>query len=508
MSRQLFARHIAHADRLMWLPIGLIGALCLIVGSFTQTLWIAIAYALATLPLAAWLQWKWPGLIFNGFIKAAVMMGWAAVLIEQSGGLIEAHFSIFILLAALILYSDWRVIAFGGLVVALHHAAFSWLQHLGYVHLYSGMVGSGHDHDHSGAELVACLLMHGGAVVVQVGILGYLAKVLSRTVAEGLHVTRFAHKAGKGHLDTTFTPQQQRLPAVAAVLTMRDQVAGSLHKTQAAAQAASQLSEQLFCAQDTLSEQIARNVSQTEKISTNATQLAGLTRDTAMESQHVRRLAQDAQAAMEDNDRQVNALQDMMHQLAQQADSISSMLAEIDHITFQTNLLALNASVEAARAGEQGRGFAVVASEVRKLAGNTQQTAERIRGNVEDITRQTASGVTQSQAASATTHRLEASFAEVARRLGSIDGALQQQHQGIDALEHSVTEIHDALERSNRSVSDAHEMAEKLSNTADTLLEAVSGFHLPPLRVAGSVASLSVTPRTALAEKDFIADKQ
>lgn len=479
MPQALFARHLAHADRFMWLPIGLISVLCLVIGGATGTFWLAATYAVMTLPLTAWLQKQLPGRPVNGFVKAAVMMGWSAVLIEQSGGLIEAHFSIFILLAALILYSDWRVIAFGGLVVALHHLLFSWLQYLGYVQLYSGMVGSSHNDAHSGYELFLCLLMHAGAVVVQVVVLGYLASVLSRMVAEGLYVSRFAHQAGSGRLDMNFTASQLRLPAVVAVQEMRDQVAASLRQTQSAAQTSHTLSEQLFRAQDDLSEQIARNVTQAERISANATQLASITRDTAMESQRARQLAKEAEVAMLENHQQVEAFQQMMRLLTKQAEQIGNMLAEIDHITFQTNLLALNASVEAARAGEQGRGFAVVANEVRKLAGNTQQTAERIRHSVVAITEHVSKGVAQSSAASDTTQRLSVSFGDVAQRLGVMDSALQQQHQGIDELEHSVAEIHDALERSNRSVRDAHAMAEKLSQTADVLLDAVSGFKLP-----------------------------
>ncbi|OAZ93401.1 methyl-accepting chemotaxis protein [Halomonas sp. G11] len=481
MTDASLSRHIARTDRLMWFPLGFVVFLCVIVGIFTQTLLLALVAGVMTLPLTYIVQHQWRGHIANGFVKAAVMMAWSAVLIEQSGGLIEAHFSIFILLSVLILYSDWRVIALGGLVIALHHALFTWLQYQGVVQLYTsmgdmeGMTSGGEGF----TDLLYCLLMHGGAVVVQVIILGYLAKVLESMVKEGLHVTRFAVAAGGGNLDMSFSDKEQQLPAVAAVVSMRDQVAESLRKTQTAASHVTDYSQQLFIAQEQLRTQTARNSSQTERISTSTAELAATTRETAEESQQIRTLAQHAEKIARQNGEQVEEMREMMHLLNQHTGNIHEMLSEIDNITFQTNLLALNASVEAARAGEHGLGFAVVANEVRTLSKNTQNTASRIRQTIANTTDQVSQGVGQTSTIADTTQSLIQSFEQVAMRLTNMDNAVQQQHQGVEELEQSVNEIYNALELSREAVDNSHSMAEQLSATADTMMQAVSGFTLP-----------------------------
>ncbi|CAM4026431.1 methyl-accepting chemotaxis protein [Vreelandella rituensis] len=479
MTQDIFTSHRARADRLMWLPLLLHTAICWGVGIFTQTLGLAVVLSIIVLPLTFLVQHKLPGHQINGFIKAAVFMGLSALLIEQSGGLIEAHFSIFIMLSALILYSDWRVIVFGGAVIALHHVLFTWLHHLGVVQLYSGMVGDSGTSGHDTYALLACLAMHGGAVVVQVSVLGYLAKVLEHMVYEGLKVRRFAEQAGNGQLNVTFTQAELALPAVAAINTMQEKVAQSLRQAQHAANEVGELSDKLFTAQVALHDQAGRNTAQTERISSSATQLTATTREGAEESRRVRELATQAERAARESGQQVQAMREVMQKLNEQASQISRMLSEIDQITFQTNLLALNASVEAARAGEHGRGFAVVANEVRQLAGKTQSTASRIREQIEQTTSNVAYGVTQTQTVQTTTQELIGAFEEVTSRLTGMDGAIQQQHQGIEELEGSVSEMHDALDVSRRSLDDAHLTAEELANTARTLMAAVGGFQLP-----------------------------
>ncbi|MFO7648321.1 methyl-accepting chemotaxis protein [Halomonas campaniensis] len=472
---QADARHQQRIDRLMWMPAGLHLALCLALGFFNGTLVLALLFGGIAFPLVALLQRRLPGHALNGYAMAALFMGLSALLIEQSGGLIEAHFSIFIMLSALILYSRWRVILFGAAVIAVHHVAFTWLQYLGMVNLYAGLGEHAH---HDAAALVVCLLQHAGAVVVQAGILGYLAQVLNGMVGDGLRIAAFAEQAGEGRLDATFSERERRRPILAAIDTMQQRVAATLLKAQATGHEVGTLSDALFTGQAGLRQQAERNAAQVERVSASATELSATTRESAAEASRVRELAGEAAGHARSGQAEVDALQQAMQALEVNAAGIAELLGEIDEITFQTNLLALNASVEAARAGEEGRGFAVVAGEVRKLSQRTSETAEQIRTRIRETEESVQAGVSRTRTANQAMARVLSAFDRVAQRLGEIDGASQQQHQGIEELENSVLEMQASLQHSTRGLDEAHANAERLANAAGELMASVGSFRL------------------------------
>jgi len=115
---------------------------------------------------------------------------------------------------------------------------------------------------------------------------------------------------------------------------------------------------------------------ETEKL---AEQGASVIRDTATE---MKSIADSIQASAQ-----------LVAQLGDRSEQITTIVNTIRGIAEQTNLLALNAAIEAARAGDQGRGFAVVADEVRQLAGRTSRSTAEIAEMIGKILSETRNAV-------------------------------------------------------------------------------------------------------------------
>ncbi|MBY6263970.1 methyl-accepting chemotaxis protein [Azospirillum sp. 412522] len=103
--------------------------------------------------------------------------------------------------------------------------------------------------------------------------------------------------------------------------------------------------------------------------------LLGETRNT------IGRLADGVMGAVESSRRAGERL-DALERIGRRIDKVVDAIATV---AIQTGMLAVSGSIEAARAGEFGRGFTVVSGDIRKLAGDSADSAERVKDIVRDI---------------------------------------------------------------------------------------------------------------------------
>ncbi|MDA9556570.1 methyl-accepting chemotaxis protein [Vibrio sp.] len=211
-------------------------------------------------------------------------------------------------------------------------------------------------------------------------------------------------KMANGHFNSlTFPKSKNELDDVAnSLLLLQAEVASVM-------QSSKEVMSSLSDSQTQISGVIQHNISnaqkefsEVEQVATAATELSATATEVAEKAQNAEdatsstmSVLNESNEALTRSDEISQRVSSTMHEsaeivneLREHSDQISSVLDVINGISEQINLLALNAAIEAARAGEHGRGFAVVADEVRALAGKTQKATVDIQDIISQLQQQ------------------------------------------------------------------------------------------------------------------------
>ena len=443
------------------------------IGVFTGELLPAFIFGVPIAAVPLMLSFQSPYSALSRHAMAIGVQLLTALHIHQSFGLIEVHFEIFVLLAFLSYFRDWKVIATGTAGVAVHHISFFFLQ-AGGAPLF--IFEEGH-------ISFSILLMHAAFALAEGGVLMYMAKQ-SHQEGAGAAELRLAidnMQRSDGKLDLTVAlnrqsnivkPFAELIDQVKSLIelasNLTDDVVNGCNKMESAANNMFEISrntDQELAMVSASSEEIA----QTMQLSTEQTTLASDKASAAQtSSQSSRDSISNSSRTIESLRHTLNAAADTNSALNEQCSHISEAMRSITAVAEQTNLLALNAAIESARAGEHGRGFAVVADEVRTLAIRSKESADQITSITEQLVAQTASSVDQMQ----TCIQL---VDEAVVSSDSATSAMTEIMQQIREASESMTEIAtSAVEQETASASIAQSTARLSEFTSEELATAES----------------------------------
>ncbi|ASB93570.1 methyl-accepting chemotaxis protein [Bacillus subtilis] len=253
---------------------------------------------------------------------------------------------------------------------------------------------------------------------------------------------------------------------VKQISSSSEQVAASSEELSASAEESKSTSEHISRAMQMAAESNVKQSSMTEKSAESITELLDSISSVASNSGNIADLSSSMRDKAEIGSKSVNKMLDQMKFIDKSVDSagnglqtlvastaeISDISSLITTISEQTNLLALNAAIEAARAGEQGKGFAVVAEEVRKLADETNKSANHIQSvvatiqnesietvnNIKVVQENVSSGIVLSQEATGNFNEILNLVEQVTSQIQEVAAATQQLTSGVEVIQHTV----------------------------------------------------------------------
>ncbi len=128
MTNELIDVRDVSADRLMGFTLGVLLLISLAIAAANGTWTEALVVGFSAVALPWLLMVLKPGSLTTRISVAIAFMVFSVLAIQQTRGMAESHFAIFILLAFLLYYRDWRPVLVATVLIVVHHVAFNFMQ--------------------------------------------------------------------------------------------------------------------------------------------------------------------------------------------------------------------------------------------------------------------------------------------------------------------------------------------------------------------------------------------
>jgi methyl-accepting chemotaxis protein len=406
------------------------------------------------------------GSLFSRLTLAVVQSALVALHIQLSHGMTEFHFGVFVTLALLLVYLDWRPIVLAALFFAVHHVVFDRLQALGWGMYCLTQADFGRT------------VLHAVYVVIQTGLELVMAVSLGRTAHEGLELRQLVAAVERSDgIDlsaaSNVTVTSDAAQSLQATMQRMEQAVASVRDATGSVEMAC---AEIATGNNDLSMRTEQQATALQQAAGSMEELNSTVRQNADNARTANDLALSASKVASQGGDVVAEVVETMKGINASSAKIADIITVIDGIAFQTNILALNAAVEAARAGEQGRGFAVVAGEVRSLAQRSAEAAKEIKSLITASVERVEQGSVLVDKAGATMTEVVKSIRRVTEIMGEISAASSEQSQGVSQVGQAVTQMDQATQQNAALVEEVAAAANSLKNQATQLVRVVDVF--------------------------------
>jgi methyl-accepting chemotaxis protein len=259
-------------------------------------------------------------------------------------------------------------------------------------------------------------------------------------------------------------------------------------------------SGQMATSSQSLAEGSAEQAASLEETSSSLEEMASMTKQNANNASEADGLMKEANQTVGKANGSMEELTTSMGEISKASEETSKIIKTIDEIAFQTNLLALNAAVEAARAGEAGAGFAVVADEVRNLAMRAADAAKNTAGLIEGTVKKVKDGSELVIRTNDAFGEVAKSTAKVGELVSEISAASNEQAQGIEQVNRTVSEMDRVVQQAAANAEESASASEEMNAQA----EHMNGFIDELVGLVGSNEKEQQATRQAPVHHDMI----